>query len=54
MPDHTVVYRRTARAGAEVIERGVTLYLAREQRDYSGDDDPRSLPTALAQRRPSP
>jgi hypothetical protein len=54
MPGRTVVYLRTARAGPDVIERGVTLHLASEQREYSGDDDRHSLLTALAQRRPSP
>ena len=53
MPDRTVVYLSTARAGPDVIERGVTLHLASEQREYSGDD-PHSLLTGLAQRRPSP
>ena len=53
MPVRTVVYRRTARAGPDVIERGVTLDLASEQHEHSGDDDPHSLLTALAQRRPS-
>ncbi len=37
-----------------VTERGVTLHLAGDQRDYSGEDGPHSLLTALAQRRPSP